>query len=80
MITPNETLQLNELLSLKSLSLTKSLLMSPMITDPELKEIFMRDSVLCEGHIKELKDFMEKSTVTSIQNVNMLNEDGRSAT
>lgn len=80
MITPNETLQLNELLALKSLSLTKSLLMSPMISDPKLKEIFLRNTELCEHHIRELRDFMKKSTVTSIQNINMFNEDGRNVT
>lgn len=80
MITPNETLQLNELLALKSLSLTKSLLMSPMITDPKLKEIFTRESGLCEQHIRELRGFMEKSNVESIQNVNMFSQNGGDAT
>lgn len=79
MITPNETLQLNELLALKNLSLTKSLLMSPMITDADLKLIIKKDSMKCEAHIKELKSFMEKSTVITNQDSHMFQADGGNA-
>lgn len=75
MITPNESLQLNELLVLKSLDLTKSLLMSPMISDPDLKEMMMRDIVQCEDHIKQLKSFMELSSVECIKTHKDLIED-----
>ncbi len=80
MITPNETLQLNELLTLKSLSLTKALLMSPMITDADLKEILKKNSNLCEDHMKELRRFMELSSVNGEKTVNNFTEDGGNAT
>ena len=77
MITPSETLQLNELLTLKSLSLTKALLMSPMITDTELKDILTRETGICENHMNELKDYMELSNVKNEKTVNNSAEDGR---
>lgn len=80
MITPNETLQLNELLALKSLSLTKSLLMSPMISDSELKDILTKNTELCEDHIKELRSYMELSTVKGEETVNDFTEGGGNAT
>lgn len=76
MITPSETLQLNELLTLKSLSLTKALLMSPMITDTELKDILTRETGICENHMNELRGFMELSNVNSENMINNATEDG----
>lgn len=70
MITPNETLQLNELLNLKSLSMTKALLMSPMVSDSFLKEILSREVEICEEHIKELRSFIAQSTVKADKTVN----------
>jgi spore coat protein CotF len=67
MVTPNEALQLNELLTLKNLSLTKSLLMSPMISDSALREIIEKDTAACVNHIRELKSYMEKSKVSTMQ-------------
>ena len=79
MITPNETLQLNELLSLKSLSLTKTTLMSPLVTNADLKEILMKDAELCENHVKDLRRFLEMSSVTSELTDPTMNEKGENA-
>ncbi len=76
MITPSQTLQLNELLTLKSLSITKALLMSPMITDTELKDILTRETGICENHMNELRGFMELSNVNSENMINNATEDG----
>lgn len=70
-ITPNETLQLNELLAIKSLSLTKSLLMSPLTTDPDLKAMLKKESDLCEIHIRELLNFMEQTGISNSQDTTM---------
>nr|WP_051464616.1 hypothetical protein [Clostridium sp. 12(A)] len=80
MIMPNETLQLNELLILKSLSLSKTLLMSPMIADPDLKEILLKDAGVCESHVKELRGLMEQSTVRGVETINHFTEDGGNET
>lgn len=70
-ITPNETLQLNELLAIKSLSLTKSLLMSPLTVDPDLKAMLKKESDLCEIHVRELLSFMEQAEVSNKQDTIM---------
>ncbi|MBK1811130.1 spore coat protein [Clostridium sp. YIM B02505] len=62
-ITPHETLQLHELLTLKNLSLTKAITMSPLVEDIELKSI-MKESVSAEQvQIGELRAYMEQSYV-----------------
>ncbi|GKU24619.1 spore coat protein [Clostridium folliculivorans] len=62
-ITPHETLQLHELLTLKNLSLTKAITMSPLVEDNELKSI-MKESVSAEQvQIGELRAYMEQSYV-----------------
>jgi len=76
MITANETLQLNELLNLKSLSMTKTLLMSPMVSDTFLKEILAREAEICEEHIKELRSFMAQSNVKVEKTVNHFTKEG----
>lgn len=62
-ITPHETLQLHELLTLKNLSLTKAITMSPLVEDNELKSI-MKENVSGEQiQIGELRAYMEQSYV-----------------
>lgn len=78
-ITPHETVQLHELLTLKCLSLTKSIAMSPLIADPDLKAIFKRESDICESHINELRSYMDKPSVTSYQGGGMFSESGVNA-
>ncbi len=62
-LAPNETMQLHELLTLKSLSLTKSITMSPLISDEELKTIIKNDIQKSQQHIKELREYLEQSMI-----------------
>lgn len=64
-ITPHETIQLHELLTLKNLCLTKSVTMSPLISDDELKSILKQDITLTQQHIKELRGLMEQSSIAT---------------
>ena len=60
---PNETIQLHELLTFKSLCLTKSFTMSPLVSDDELKSILQQDVNSAQQHIKELKGLMEQTSI-----------------
>lgn len=60
-LAPNEKIQLHEILTLKNLCLTKSVTMSPLAADEELKLILQNDIAKTEQHIKELKGLMEQS-------------------
>jgi spore coat protein CotF len=60
-ITPNEMLQLHELLMIKNLSLTKSVVMSPLIGDPTLKSLLKNSAASCDGHIREILNYMKQS-------------------
>ena len=62
-LAPNETMQLHELLTLKSLSLTKSITISPLISDEELKNIVKNDIQKSQQHIKELREYLEQSMI-----------------
>lgn len=57
---PNETMQLHELLTLKNLSLTKLVMMSPLVTDDELKTILKNNIKVTQQHVKELKGYLEQ--------------------
>ncbi|MDP4143642.1 MAG: spore coat protein [Bacillota bacterium] len=67
-IAPNETMQLHELLTLKNLTLTKSVTMSPLVSDEELKTILQNDVTTAQCHIKELKGLLEKSSISTPHN------------
>lgn len=60
-IAPHESIQLHEILTFKNLCLTKSLTMSKLVSDEELKSILNQDSTLGEEHVKELKALMEEA-------------------
>ncbi|WMJ89072.1 spore coat protein [Anaerocolumna sp. MB42-C2] len=64
-LAPNETMQLHEILTLKNLCLTKSITMSPLISDEELKAIITNDIQKSVQHIKELKEYLEESMIAS---------------
>jgi similar to spore coat protein len=64
-LAPNETMQLHELLTLKNLSLTKSITMSPLISDNELKAIIKNDIQITQNHVKELREYLEKSMIAT---------------
>lgn len=68
-IAPNETMQLHEILTFKNVCLTKSITMSPLVSDDELKAILKQDASTSQKHIEELKELMEKSNIASSQNV-----------
>jgi similar to spore coat protein len=62
-LAPNETMQLHELLTLKNLCLTKSITMSPLVSDEELKSILKQDINTSEQHVKELSALLDKSSI-----------------
>lgn len=62
-VAPHETIQLHELLTFKNLCLTKSVTMSPLVSDSKLKLILQQDASTNHQHIKELRDLMEKSGI-----------------
>jgi similar to spore coat protein len=61
---PNETIQLHELLTFKNLCLTKSVTMTPLVYDDELKAIMKQDADITYKHINELKSLMEESNIS----------------
>ena len=64
-ITPHETMQLHELITFKNLCLTKSITMSPLVSDAELKSILQQDVTTGQQHIKELRGLMEQSSIAT---------------
>jgi similar to spore coat protein len=62
-IALHETIQLHELLTFKNLSLTKSITMSPLVSDSELKLILKQDVKTAQQHIKDLRALMLKSSI-----------------
>ena len=54
----HESLELHELLTFKSLCLTKSTIMKLLVSDEKLKGIMQEDVEKSSKHIKELKKFM----------------------
>ncbi|QHQ61571.1 spore coat protein [Anaerocolumna sedimenticola] len=67
-LAPNETMQLHEILTLKNLCLTKSITMSPLISDEELKTIIKNDIQKSVQHIKELREYLDESMIASSGN------------
>lgn len=59
-LAPNETIQLHELLTIQSLSLTKSVTMFPIISDEELKTIIKNHSKATQQHIRELRKYFDE--------------------
>lgn len=68
-ITPNETIQIHELLTFKNLCLTKSVTMSPLVSDAELKSILQQDVPTTQQHIKELRGLMEQSSIADSESI-----------
>lgn len=60
-LAPNERMQLHEILTLKNLSLTKSITMSPLVSDEELKTILKNNIQMSQIHIKELRGYLEQA-------------------
>ena len=57
-IAPHEALELHELLSFKNNCATKSVTMSSLVKDEELKTLLEQDFTISKEHIKELNDLM----------------------
>ncbi|EKQ57899.1 MULTISPECIES: hypothetical protein [unclassified Clostridium] len=68
-IAPNETMQLHEILTFKNTCLTKSLTMSPLVSDDELKSILQQEVTISQTHIEELRDLMKKSNIAVSEEV-----------
>lgn len=68
-ITLNESIQLHEILTFKSLCLTKSITMSPLVSDNELKTILQQEATVSKQHIEELRELMERYNLTTSKNI-----------
>ncbi|AQS10801.1 hypothetical protein CLOBY_29490 [Clostridium saccharobutylicum] len=68
-ITPNEVMQLHEMLTFKNTCLTKSVTMSPLVSDDELKSILQKDVTQSQNDIEELRNLIEKSNIAVSQNI-----------
>jgi similar to spore coat protein len=66
-LAPHESIELHELLNFKNLCLTKSVTMSPLVSDCELKTILKEDVATTKQHIDELKDLMQQSKMAAIK-------------
>jgi similar to spore coat protein len=58
-LAPHESIELHEILTFKNVCLTKSVTMSPLVTDMELKSILQQDVERTERHIRELRALLE---------------------
>lgn len=58
----HESIELHEILTFKNVCLTKSIGMSPLVSDNELKTILQQDAAATQRHIQELKDFVHMAT------------------
>jgi similar to spore coat protein len=56
----HETLELHELLTFKSLCLTKSSTMSGLVQDNELKNLLSQDATQTRSHIESLQQFIPR--------------------
>ncbi|PKG22664.1 lipoyl synthase [Niallia nealsonii] len=54
----HEALEIHELLTFKSLCLTKSSIMQGLVSDPKLKEIMKQDVIKASQHIEDLKNHL----------------------
>jgi len=56
----HETLELHELLTFKSLCLTKSSTMSALVQDEELKNLLTQDAAQTKNHLQTLQQFVPR--------------------
>jgi similar to spore coat protein len=68
----HESIELHEILTFKNLCLTKSIAMSPLVTDNELKTILRQDTATTQRHIEELRVFLHKADQGPIVTVGSL--------
>lgn len=60
-ITPQETLQIHELITLKNLSLTKTVTMLPLVKNPDLKKLMENEVQTTKTHIEDLKNIIDNN-------------------
>jgi similar to spore coat protein len=60
-LAPHECMELHEILAFKNVCLTKSVTMSALVSDNELKSILQQDTSTTERHIRELKGLLEQA-------------------
>lgn len=65
-LAPHESIELHELLTFNNLCLTKSVTMSPLVSDCELKTILKDDVSMTKQHIEELKSLMQQSKMATM--------------
>lgn len=70
-ITPHESTELHEVLTFKNLCLTKSVTMSALVSDDELKSILQRDITKTKQHIEELRGLMEQSSINKLESIRL---------
>lgn len=65
LLTPHETIELHELITFKNVCLTKSISMSILVSDNELKSILKQDAVTTQKHIEDLLSLMGKPSIAT---------------
>lgn len=60
-LAPHETLELHELVALKSNTLIKQKEVVTMIKDPELRNLYLRSIAVLERDIRELAGLLQRS-------------------
>ena len=65
-IAPHETFELHELLMFKSLCATKAATMAGLTADQELKSMLQKDLSDTQTHIRELRDLIQQSDLSSM--------------
>lgn len=62
-ITPNETMQVHELLNLKTVCMTTSKLMEGIVFDQDLKALLEKDAQQTTREIADLQSLLKKAPV-----------------
>ncbi|MBW5446314.1 hypothetical protein GE107_09610 [Cohnella sp. CFH 77786] len=57
----HETMELHEVTTFKTVSLTKSKTMQVLVTDPELKELMREEAELCSRQLRELDGLLSQA-------------------
>lgn len=58
---PHELLEVMEMATTKTVTITKSTAMQILVSDPELKEIMQEDVVASARHLKQLQAILSKA-------------------
>lgn len=68
-IAPHETIKLHELLTFKNLCLTKSVTMSQLVSDEELRSILQNDTCASRQHTQQLSGLMNHSYIATYETI-----------